>query len=216
MKIKRSLLLGFSLFVGLFFVASSHPKNASAAARISISHSTVNLTEGESQVITITLDEPIIAPGPDDGYVDIDIDVDGSDRISLDTEAVSIPASEWFQPHTFIVTAIDDGIDNGDETASVITLSAVSNSEYYSGFNAANVSVNVTDNDDTPAVADTSNSTSQDNEQSNTTTVAVLANTGQDVQSVTYLAYSLLVVGLAYRFLHYVLYKRGRYNKAKR
>lgn len=121
------------------------PKNV-MASKINMSTSAVTLAEGQSQVITITLDSPIISSGS--GFVTITITPTHPERFNLSTDHLTWTTSNWFTPQMFTVTAVDDSVDNGDIT-DVFTITTDSNAEYYANFSPA-LTVNVTDNDVAP------------------------------------------------------------------
>lgn len=144
----KKLLLA-SVVVGL--LGFSRP--AHAAGRISLTPTPINLTEGQSQVVTAHLDEPIIGP-ESDGYLDITITITSPSRLTATSTTLSWTQNNWYENRTFTLDAIDDQIVNGDAN-DIVDVSVDSNSEYYSGFQPAFV-VNVLDNDvATPVVAPT-------------------------------------------------------------
>lgn len=136
--IKKLLLAG--LVVG--FLGLSRP--AHAAGRVSLSPTPIHLTEGQSQVVTVTLDEPIIGPDSD-GYLDVVITITNPSRLTTTSTTLSWDQNNWFQPRTFTLNAVDDQVVNGDVT-DIVDISVDSNSEYYGGFQPSFVA-NVLDND---------------------------------------------------------------------
>lgn len=135
----KKLLLA-SVVVGLLGV--SHP--AHAAGRISLSPTPINLTEGQSQVVTVHLDEPLIGP-ESDGYLDVTITVANPSRLTTTSTTLSWTQNNWFENRTFTLNAVDDLVVNGD-VADIVDVSVDSNSEYYAGFQPT-FTVNVLDND---------------------------------------------------------------------
>ena len=69
------------------------------------------------------------------------------------TEGTVSPASltfttaNWNTPRTVTVTGVNDSVDDGDLSYSIVTAAATSSDATYSGLNAADVSVTTTDND---------------------------------------------------------------------
>ncbi len=136
--IKKSLLAG--VVVGLLgFFNPAH-----AAGRISLTPTPINLTEGQSQVVTAHLDEPVIGPDSD-GYLNVTITITNPSRLTTTSTTLSWTQNNWFENRTFTLDAIDDQIVNGD-ASNIVSISVDSNSEYYGGFEPS-FEVNVLDND---------------------------------------------------------------------
>lgn len=121
-----------------------------AADKVSLSPATSTITEGQSQDVTIALDEPIISGDSDPGYLYFNLEVEDSDRVSLSDSSVYYDSAEWSQTKTFNITADDDPLLNGSETATIY-FDVVSNSEFYDGFSGS-IEVTVNDNDVAPTV----------------------------------------------------------------
>ncbi len=122
------------------------------AAKVNVNPSTKTLTEGQSQVMTVTLDEPILAAS---GVPQVSLHIsDPSGRLSFSPANLIIPAGEWAMSHTFSITAIDNALDDGDATPALL-ITNDSNSEYYAGF-IPSFTVNVVDNDDPAPVLSSS------------------------------------------------------------
>lgn len=136
------VVLGLSL-VGCLLLALS-PRSA-LAAKVNLAPASFTLMEGTSQTVTITLDEPIISSDPDQNFVTLSFNAGTSGRLLITPSVTTVPAAEWAQPHTFIVTAVDDGLVNGDADISV-AMTTGGGSEYYNGF-ARTIAVHVVDND---------------------------------------------------------------------
>lgn len=158
-----------------------------SAAKINFNPASVSLTEGQSQVVTVTLDEPIICadPGPP-CQVSLAISTNAPDRVTIETSPVVFASNQWFQAFTFTVTAVDDSLVNGDITPT-ITIVNVSGSEYYNGF-IPTFSIVVLDNDITPPPAVTTSSTTVVQNQ------PTLAGTGQNQQKFMLLTATLLLI----------------------
>lgn len=136
--IKKSLLAG--VVVGLLgFFNPAH-----AAGRISLTPTPISLTEGQSQVVTVHLDEPLIGP-ESDGYLDVTITVTNPSRLTTTSTTLSWTQNNWFENRTFTLNAIDDQLINGD-ASNIVSVAVDSNSEYYGGFEPS-FEVNVLDND---------------------------------------------------------------------
>ena len=57
------------------------------------------------------------------------------------------PAANWNTPQTVTVTGVNDAVDDGDQSYTIVTAAATSSDATYNGLNAADVSVSDTDND---------------------------------------------------------------------
>lgn len=128
---------------GFVFFMFSH---VASAARINFIPSAVSLTEGESQEVTITLEEPIICADVDPPcQISLAISTSSPSRATITTSPVVIPANQWFAEFTFTVTAVDDELLNGDITPTV-TIENESLSEFYDGF-IPTFSITILDNE---------------------------------------------------------------------
>ena len=160
-----------------------------SAAKVNFNPSTVSLTEGQSQVVQVTLDEPIICEevGPP-CQVSLTIGTNTPDRINIDTSPVIIDSSQWSQTFSFTVSAVDDLLDNGDITP-IITIVNTSGSEYYNGF-VPSFTINILDNDVTaPQIpAEASNTEGQ-----------TLAATGDN--QISYLSCAVIILMMAIIFV---------------
>jgi len=145
-----------------------------SAAKVNVTPTPVTLTEGQSQTISITLDSPIIGPGPGAAYFNLNPIPGDVSRITVSPSIVSYTAADWFQVKTFSITAVDDAVVNGNISSNV-SMTVDSDSVYYNGFL---VSIPVTVNDNDVAVT-TSESPSEAALQANKVAKAdSLADTG--------------------------------------
>lgn len=121
-----------------------------SAAVINLSPSTITLTEGQSQLVTISLSEPIICQVMDNtcNVVITPVFTDPS-RLTATPSVITIPYTQWLQPFTFTVTAIDDQTYNGN-LENAISFATQSNSEFYDAF-VPTLSLTVAGNDPAPA-----------------------------------------------------------------
>lgn len=104
-----------------------------AAGKVSPNPDSVTMDEdGDEQVVEISLDEPIIIPEEGELLTTINISSDDS-RVEVSPASVTYLPAEWAQIREFTITTVGDLILNPDNNV-VITLSTVSDSEYYSGY----------------------------------------------------------------------------------
>jgi hypothetical protein len=140
-----------SLLLALLILAI--PSLAYAATRVSSSPASATVAEGDSQVFTISLDEPIIASIPGQDFVNLNITSSDPGRVSITPNPVSFASNEWFLQKTFTVTALTNDVPN-DSKVVTLTLTAVSGSEYYSGF-ALPIALTITDTSPAPVTPTT-------------------------------------------------------------
>ena len=60
---------------------------------------------------------------------------------------LTFTAANWNTAQTVTVTGVDDAVDDGDQSYTIVTAAATSGDANYNGLNAADVSVTTTDND---------------------------------------------------------------------
>ena len=79
----------------------------------------------------------------------VGVDLSSSDPSEgkVSPHSVTFTRANWDTPHKVTVTGVDDFVDDGKQSYSIITARATSTDPAYKGLNAANVSVANTDND---------------------------------------------------------------------
>lgn len=140
----RAKTYGILAGVATIFALLFAPQSSYAAGRVSLSPTPINLTEGQSQVVTVTLTEPIIAMSGTP-FVTLVITATNPERITSSVSSVTWSATQWMQPRSFTLTASDDLLVNGDVN-DAIEVSVEANSEFYANF-APSFLVNVLDNE---------------------------------------------------------------------
>lgn len=119
---------------------------AVSAARINFTPSSVSMTEGQSQVVQVTLDQPIICQDIEvPCQVSIAVSTNAPSRTTITTSPIVVPFNQWFQTFNFTIMAVNDELVNGDVNP-IVTAIATSGSEYYSNF-APTFSLTILDND---------------------------------------------------------------------
>lgn len=119
------------------------------AHNINLSPSSVTLTEGASQVIDVSLPEPLISPnGP--GWLYLELSSSNPTRANVSTPELYFEMNSWTEHQTFTITATDDMVVNGDTTVN-INYSYVTESEYYGDYTGS-LAVTVLDNDHAPTI----------------------------------------------------------------
>ena len=121
------------------------------AQRVAASPSPITLNEGDSQLIQLRLDSPIICPLDAPTCV-VDINFTSTDpaHVSFTPSTVEFLADEWTQPLSTTLQTTDDGVYNAGETVTV-TGTAVSAAEYYNGY-TLNIPLTINNNDPAPPV----------------------------------------------------------------
>jgi hypothetical protein len=111
---------------------------------ITLSGSSTDVTEGgATDTYTVVLNSQ-----PTAGVV-LNLSLGGA--ISTDQSTISFSTSNWNQPQTVTVSAVDNNIYEGPHTGT-ISYSTASSDPNYSGLTAGPITVNVTDNDQQPVV----------------------------------------------------------------
>ncbi len=127
----------FSKFALLFLIVliGTHTGTltANASSRVAVDPTSVTMDEDvDIEVITLTLDEPIIVPEEGNPWITIDISSDDS-RVEVSDLSIVFLSEEWASEKEFTITTVGDGILNLDNDVTII-LSVVSDSEYYNGY----------------------------------------------------------------------------------
>jgi len=132
------------LFLSVFYDVAP----ASAVPRISSTPATLTLQEGNSTTTTLALDEPIICPG---SPCQVSLTFSSSDPslVTFSPSTLTWLSTDWTQTRTLSISALADQTYKGNQSISV-SATAVSASEYYSGFRLS-VSVSTIEVDRSPA-----------------------------------------------------------------
>ncbi len=128
------VFIGMQVEIGTAFAEKITPDPASFTAN----------EDGATEVISVTLDEPIIVPPGGDAWVTINISSDDT-RVEVSPATLTFLDSEWTEVKSFTITTVGDLILNPDNDV-VVTLSAVSDSEYYNGYGTS-VAVTLVDDE---------------------------------------------------------------------
>lgn len=132
----RSRFLPSLLAMALGLGVLATPVASGQSTRVDVSPSSVDIGPGESAVISFSLDEPIIAPPPDPGFVTITFTTSDPGRIELSTTSLTWTAAEWQQTRQLTIASPGEAPGAGDVLVTV-TGQVTSNSEYYSGVTAS-------------------------------------------------------------------------------
>ena len=79
--------------------------------------------------------------------VTIDLSSDDTSEGTVSPASLTFTTDNWSTAQTVTVTGVDDDIDDGNQSCTIVTAAAASSDTNYSGLNAADVSVTNTDND---------------------------------------------------------------------
>lgn len=126
-------------------VALSAKPALAVPPRVNFVPNEITIVEGETTTIDIELNEPIISDDPDQDFVSIDLSSNHPDKLTFDASPVVFESDEWSQTKSFNITAIDDGLLEGDVEVTV-SGTVESGSEYYDGF-VASMTVIITDDE---------------------------------------------------------------------
>ncbi len=153
-RTRRSIRL-FAVFAGVVIATLGAFAGAAYALKVSPAPNPLVLQEGDSQTVSLVLDAPIIAPGPDPNpTVVVTFTVDDPSRVSLSAPSVTWTAAEWPQSRSITVTALHDGVHDSTNTV-VVHAVAASAAAYYNGF-ATTFTVSIADVDPAPTTTTTS------------------------------------------------------------
>ena len=109
-------------------------------AGITVSPTTIAATEGGATgSFTVVLTSQPSA--------DVSIALAPDAQATISTGTLTFTSANWNVAQTVTVTAVDDGFVEGAHVATITTAAAVSADAAYNGINAADVTVNITDND---------------------------------------------------------------------
>jgi predicted outer membrane repeat protein len=98
----------------------------------------VSVTEGSTMdAYTVALNSPPTA--------DVSVDIDAGTQLATDAQTLTFTPDNWDIPQTIMVTAVDDGDDEGNHSGA-IAHSTTSSDSGYSGL-TADVDVDIADND---------------------------------------------------------------------
>jgi hypothetical protein len=79
--------------------------------------------------------------------VTIDLSSDDTSEGTVSPASLTFTTGNWSIAQTVAVTGVDDNIDEGNQSYTIVTAAATSSDQSYSGLNATDVSVTNTDND---------------------------------------------------------------------
>ena len=79
--------------------------------------------------------------------VTIDLSSDDTSEGTVSPASLTFTTDNWSIAQTVTVTGVDDNIDDGNQSYTIVTAAATSSDQSYSGLNATDVSVTNTDND---------------------------------------------------------------------
>ena len=126
------LLLCFSLLT----------PSVAVTPRIKPSQTSITIDKGKFDVVEFTLDEPIICRDIDNSCsVTVLLTNPNPAKISLDNCMVKWNWNEWMQPRHIRVSAVENFVNDRPFTGTIVMSPAISRSEYYSGYRAANITV---------------------------------------------------------------------------
>ena len=77
----------------------------------------------------------------------IDLSSDDTGEGTVSPASLTFTTNDWSTAQTVTVTGVDDDIDDGNQSYTIVTAEATSSDQSYSGLNATDVSVTNTDND---------------------------------------------------------------------
>ena len=122
------------VLVGLVVAALLGAPAFVAAAKIESVSNNISITEGRSQTVQLRLNEPIICSDPE-ATCDVSLVFTSSDpsKATVSSTPIVWNYTDWAQTRMITIQTLNDGQHSANQSLS-IHATAVSNSEYYSGF----------------------------------------------------------------------------------
>src|SRR2546429_4857658 len=114
-------------------VSVSNPENDPAGITVSPASGLVTTEAGGATSFTIVLDSKPTANVP------IPLSSSNIAEGTVSASSMLFTAANWNTPQTLTITGVDDFVDDGDVSYSVVTGAATSADANYSGFNASDV-----------------------------------------------------------------------------
>jgi len=132
--------MGVALRAALILVIAAA---TASAVRVSVSPTSLTIKEGFKQVITFKLDEPIICSQLDDRECSVVVKLTNSHphQVSIDNCHVKWTSRQWHTPRYITVRASEDFVDDTESTYTLQTEVVESPSEYYNGFDPADITI---------------------------------------------------------------------------
>ena len=125
----------------LLLLLASTPTQA-FSPRIKPSQTSITIDKGKFDVVEFMLDEPIICKDMDASCaVTVLLTNPNPAKISMDNCMVKWNWNEWMQPRHIRVAAVENFVNDKPFTGTIVLGAAISRSEYYSGYRAANITV---------------------------------------------------------------------------
>lgn len=146
------VVVAVSTVVLVALTLRSPTPTSAQTSRIEVSPASLELLEGESQVVQLSLGEPIISADLEPGFVTVTFSSSAPGLVDLSSSSVTWPAADWHTVREITLTALDDGDDDPTSHQITVTGTVESNSEYYDGFP---ISFVVTTNDPQPTTTTT-------------------------------------------------------------
>lgn len=135
MTLKGNMFITLFLLANVGFIGAITP-------RVSVSKTSLTINKGSKDVIAFTLDEPIICPTLQNNCsVTMLLTNPNNKKIALDNCKIKWNWDEWFETRYLTVSAVENFINDVPFEGFIKTEPIISNSEYYSNFNAVDIFV---------------------------------------------------------------------------
>ena len=130
-----------NMFFAIFLLANIGFIGA-VTPRVLVSKTSLTIDKGSKDVISFTLDEPIICPSNQNNCsVSMLLTNPNNKKIALDNCKIKWNWDEWAETRYLTVTAVENFINDVPFEGFIKTEPIISNSEYYSKFNAVDIFV---------------------------------------------------------------------------
>lgn len=133
----------FSSLLSLFLLSFVTNVTNAANLRVNVNQTKLTIQKNSKSVLTFTLDEPIICPYTSsyDCKVTLLLTNPNPAKISLDVCQLNWNWNEWTKPKYVTISAVENFINDMPFSGTIVTSPIISKSEYYSGFNPVDISV---------------------------------------------------------------------------
>ncbi len=130
-----------NMFIALFLLANAGFIGA-VTPRVSVSKTSLTIDKGSKDVIAFNLDEPIICPSNQNNCsVTMLLTNPNNKKIALDNCKIKWNWDEWYETRYLTVSAVENFINDVPFEGFIKTEPIISNSEYYSKFDASDIFV---------------------------------------------------------------------------
>lgn len=133
----------FSSLLSIILLSLVSNAVSASSFRVNVDQTKLTIQKNSKSVLTFTLDEPIICPFSSsyDCKVTLLLTNPNPAKLSLDVCQLDWNWNEWTKTRYVTVSAVENFINDTPFSGTIVTSPIISKSEYYSGFNPADILV---------------------------------------------------------------------------